>query len=903
MRKFPIDPNLLLIVNVLAIVCWPWAAAAQDLDWTENILGATNVHAVAGSGGLTLGVSRDGDVTVLTWPSPSYSDQLSYLTVNSDDARQLPRFGASEGMGAFAGVVTSRDGGTTLDVSWIRDEGWTRTIRYLDQRSSVIVVTATSAELGLEVVQTDVVDEVRDVWVRHLVVTRTASSSVTDAWALFYLNLSPAIGRLPQIPLADWAMEPRNDFAALFDERRGVIVHFHPGDTGVLTSIADLLVPAIKDYGPIGALLEPETPPDAEAIAALTDALDDEYEPGVYLTIGSTPRPDAWQVGFDESDLCGPIDTLIDNIVSLPETNPELASLAGFADLLRCPEGEHPGQVIRDREGWLVEADDALSDASDGTLSGSSLAAGHVNEAIRVPLELVEDGGEARASATLYLAAADTAAGSAAAYDEVRAMPPEDLIESTADAHRAWLAPLALPEAPELEPRVTDFAARALLNLRVGTDRRTKAIVASISRQPPYGEDWPRDGAFFNAALDVAGLSDVVTERVRLYASWQRDAEVAPIALIEAPGPGFPDDPDNTNYPADAWEMNYYADGMIGGSIRWEIDNTALLVWSFVYHAGYIEDDGARRAYLEEVYPSISRAADLLTMWRDPSTYLPWLANEDDNMVFTQGLQGAGTTFGALRAAAMAARALGNIEDAERWELRAAEVRWAIEHSLYEEGVGFIENVTENPGSAGTGSSSWLAWPEHVFGPDDDRMITQLEANLDEVLARLEYDSPGGAYLTKTALAVALVHPDEEIRQRALQVALRLIDRVADPDTLFLGEVFVAVDEDGDGLAERFDNRVATPHLWAATLVYLTLMAAEQPELFDRYESLLPAAEIPDDVEPPPVTGDAGPDGGADGGDASIDEAGPPMTAVGGQCECTYAGARPGPRWSMLLVP
>ena len=28
-------------------------------------------------------------------------------------------------------------------------------------------------------------------------------------------------------------------------------------------------------------------------------------------------------------------------------------------------------------------------------------------------------------------------------------------------------------------------------------------IVASVARQAPYGLDWPRDGAFFDYALDV----------------------------------------------------------------------------------------------------------------------------------------------------------------------------------------------------------------------------------------------------------------------------------------------------------------------------------------------------------------------------------------------------------------
>jgi hypothetical protein len=72
----------------------PAQAALTRVDTVEHIFGASNVNAVAGHGGLTAGVSRDGDVTVLTWPSPSCCDQLNYLASNALNARTLPRMGA-----------------------------------------------------------------------------------------------------------------------------------------------------------------------------------------------------------------------------------------------------------------------------------------------------------------------------------------------------------------------------------------------------------------------------------------------------------------------------------------------------------------------------------------------------------------------------------------------------------------------------------------------------------------------------------------------------------------------------------------------------------------------------------------------------------------------------------------
>jgi hypothetical protein len=183
-------------------------------------------------------------------------------------------------------------------------------------------------------------------------------------------------------------------------------------------------------------------------------------------------------------------------------------------------------------------------------------------------------------------------------------------------------------------------------------------------------------------------------------------------------------------------------------------------------------------------------------------------------------------------------------------------------------------------------------------------MTDQLTANMDTVLAAFGPNVEGGAYLTKSSLATALIHPDEAERQRALQLALNMILLVADPDTLYLGEVFVAMDEDGDGEPEWYDNRVSTPHLWAATLVYLTLMASYHPDRFDPSEELLPAAELPDDIEPPEIAPDAGPDGGIDAGPDASPDGGDEMrvmSARGGACGCRAGSLAWAPSWLGLF--
>jgi hypothetical protein len=66
------------------------------------------------------------------------------------------------------------------------------------------------------------------------------------------------------------------------------------------------------------------------------------------------------------------------------------------------------------------------------------------------------------------------------------------------------------------------FVRRALLSIRQGTDRATGAIVASISEQPAYHLDWPRDGAFLSLLLDAVGRTADVERHNRFY----RDVQI-----------------------------------------------------------------------------------------------------------------------------------------------------------------------------------------------------------------------------------------------------------------------------------------------------------------------------------------------------------------------------------------
>lgn len=369
------------------------------------------------------------------------------------------------------------------------------------------------------------------------------------------------------------------------------------------------------------------------------------------------------------------------------------------------------------------------------------------------------------------------------------------------------------------------------------------------------------------------------------YAENIRDEAKQPLPLLNEPAPGWPSDPDRRDYPPDTWEMNYYANGVVGGNIRLEIDNTALLVIGYIQHAGYLSDDQTRQQYLDEVWPTIERATEWLHSWRDPETGLNWPANEDDHTDYTQGLQGAETTYGALVLAARLAKKRGDGELADKWLHRAGELKNATLRHMYVEGEGFT-GFPDRQFDEGklAGSPAWLAWPTHMLPYDDSRLQQQLKTEIDFQLPRVRGKTVGGQYPTKVSVSAALALPEGEYRDKALEIAELIASEIANDETYTIGEAWKSVDEDGDGQAERYINGVSQPHLWSSVLVYLTAVAYYNPEKFDAHEDILPSVDVPD-VTPPGGgdAGDAGPEADASSADGGTDGGGD----GGGGCSCS----------------
>ncbi len=824
MRSHFLVPAGLLLV-------WSSTASAQTrIDGIEHLFGASNTNAVAGHGALTAGISSDGDLTVLSWPSPSYYDQLAYIASNDLDVRSEPHLGALDGMGSYVGLIV--DDGTTQTLTWLRDASkWTHTQGYTKDDAPVPVTTFARSDLGLTVTLTDIVSPDVDVLTRDVKVKKSASSTIVNVSLVVYENLSPTLSKIDQLPVADWALDSRNDFFALYDKQSGEIIHYHPDDRALVTSLLGATLDlSTVDYGPIETLMKSAAPTDAQVDAQIA-SLDQSYKPGVAAIVTTEPPPAQFQVGGDATKICDQVQHLVDNILKLPQVFPG-AVLPIDPNVVKALECTDQLATIQQKRGWSWQPEDALSDLADRTLSGSRVAAGQTNGALIAPLTFQGD----TAEGSVDFALGDTLAAARSALATAKKSTPAARQTAAEDAADAVLGKARLPDK-SLGDQVVRIAERALVNVYVSRDKKTGAICASIARQPPYYLDWPRDGAFFDAALDVAGLDEWVTQRTEWYTGLLRAAPTRGNLLLT---PNVPTDPTtgDQKFPADAWEMNYFADGTVGGPIRFEIDNTGLHIWSLALHAATLEPS-ARKAYVDKIWPSTKRALDLLDRWTMKDSALPAPANEDDHTELTSELQGAIAVYSAMAAGSRLARLEGDDADYKRYQKHTAALGDAIMKTYYLPDQQRFRDIKadQNP-TAGKGTVAWAIWPGRLMKPDDPRLEIQLDADMDAIIAKLSgKDGEGASYTAKNIVSAALYGKVGGSHDKAKQ-ALDLLANVATPDTLQFGEAQVITSKPGQPLV--WSNRVAPPHVWQGILFYLSAMALSQPDLFDKDQTTWP---------------------------------------------------------------
>jgi GH15 family glucan-1,4-alpha-glucosidase len=313
----------------------------------------------------------------------------------------------------------------------------------------------------------------------------------------------------------------------------------------------------------------------------------------------------------------------------------------------------------------------AYDDAGDGKLEGNDSSTGQTDAALADDIFLTE---RTTGSTTVVIVATETHDLALEMLGEARFRSASATINQKARWWRAWLRTAKLPRnAPA---SVTRLAKRSLITIRQATDRDTSMIVASVSTQPPYGVDWIREGAYINHALDLAGHPGTVAAHNIRYGELQATATSPPIG-------GSPVPPGN-------WAQNYYTDGVVGGPIPYEIDETGYGIWTLWDH--YTHTQNRDYLFLAPVYEAIQRAAHYLTEnaplgCKDVTNNLQCSANEGDRETPSQTLVGAQAVWLGLDSAVQAARVRNtaeSLENADTWSTRRDELGVAIEANFFD---------------------------------------------------------------------------------------------------------------------------------------------------------------------------------------------------------------------------
>jgi GH15 family glucan-1,4-alpha-glucosidase len=326
----------------------------------------------------------------------------------------------------------------------------------------------------------------------------------------------------------------------------------------------------------------------------------------------------------------------------------------------------------------------------------------------------------------------------------------------------------------------------------------TGAIVASSSTQGPYGEDWVRDGAFFNEALDWNGFTAAVTQHNRFYTRIQAS----------------PENPSDLR-PDGNWAEGVYGDGIDGLPIPWEIDETGFGVWTLYRHAAYLKGQ-EKTDYINDVYPAIVRAADFLASCKDPENGLQCKAHEDDNFNETQTIHGAQTTVLALRSAIRAAALAGDTSArVQTWRGRLTELWNAIERELYDPETLTYRGQAGSSAAASFQRKGWLLWPTQIKPRTDPAMAAtarQVNQSVGTALAGAK-----GSYELKGVLGLSYQWANPTARQaRSMKRYLRYIAEDQTTPTGLFGEAWQRFE---DGFAAPVQDM---PHVWVGILFYMS---------------------------------------------------------------------------------
>jgi hypothetical protein len=497
------------------------------------------------------------------------------------------------------------------------------------------------------------------------------------------------------------------------------------------------------------------------------EQIDDLYsEGGIYIALGSLTLPDGVQIGADRK---------------------------GRSLSKNAPMG-------------------ASENAKEGKLNGNDGFIGPIDAGLEFKLK------DEEAKITILIAIADTAAGSVKIVREAQTQGLNTLKAKTIEywmdiANKVNLA----SQANSIERRV---GRRSITNLLLGHDRNSGAIVASPSRQPAYHFDWPRDGAFFDLALDLAGFSEIVDQHLDFYRRTQQKKRLSgSLAWLLGLRSPF-------HSPRGHWSANIYTDGQEGNIsiIPYELDETSLVIWDLWRHEHFIPE-ADRPAYQKRFREVLELAACAIDSYVNKRKGWVRRCFEDDNFIPYATLHGAAAVLTGLASAIDAGQRWGtDPTQVERWRTSAVALR-----------NGILRRVANEPilRKSGWRGIQWSLFPAPLFESYNDQLaqpfITELTK---EVQEKVERKRLGYGYLAEQVFILNIVTATQpELRPLLTLAAREITNFLPIPGSDCYGEVTLWISMPGEqGLIPQ--QRTSIPHLWTGVCAYLTVESFYHPERF-----------------------------------------------------------------------
>jgi hypothetical protein len=455
-----------------------------------------------------------------------------------------------------------------------------------------------------------------------------------------------------------------------------------------------------------------------------------------------------------------------------------------------------------------------FDNASTGKLSGNALFIGPGDAALSRDLSGTDN------EVTVIMAFADSAQKAVALVNQARAEGFKSMTSRSLVNWESMAKGIHVPA--KVDPVSQRVMERSVLNVLAAQDTESGAIVASISAQPPYHYDYPRDSSFFDLMLDLAGFPEQVSRHHLFLARTQytKKTGFSPVWMVNFRSPFFD--------PSGNWPQKMSTDGSSPTSFLMEpceIDETALTIWNFWRHEKVIPE-AEKPKYREEIKTAFMRSADNLLKWIDLKKGWTKPAIEDDSFPPDATLHGASSALTAMAAACDAGPRWGfPQEKTSKYCAAAKSLRAGIRgRTVYPEVIK----------QAGFRGRAWTLWPAPAFDDYNEPGAIALKKELAEsIRKKASKEAPGFAYLGEEVMALALADTKGEYRDLLVNALNLLTHDVAFPGTDCYGEITLWGDYAGPGTRVA-QQRTAIPHLWNGTTVYLAALAVYEPEVFKK---------------------------------------------------------------------